>query len=120
MRRLIPGAELVAVSASTHRAVVRVGAAGAWICTVVFGIAWILTGDQSLLVQSIGPFATSVLYTLQILTKRENAVVALLAGAVVVVTSFSLVGTPDTAVAAIISLWVFAVTATFFVVRRQF
>jgi signal transduction histidine kinase len=120
MRSLIARVDLGAVPASTHRAVVRVGAVGAWLCTALFLIAWLVTGNSSLIVEGIGPLATSVVFTGQILLKREDAVLTLLSGAAVVVVAFTFIGTPDASIAAVISLWVFAVTATFFVVQRPF
>ena len=120
MRSFLARVELGAVPEATHRAVVRVGAVGAWLCTAVYLIAWLSTNDPGLLLEAIGPFATSVLFTAQIMFKRENAVITLLSGAAVVVLAFTNVGSEDTAVAAVISLWVFAVTATFFIVRRPF
>lgn len=118
MRSFLARVELGAVPDTTHRAVVRVGAVGAWLCTIVYVIAWFVTRNPSLLVEITGPIGTSVIFTGQILLKRENAVITLLSGACVVVFAFSTVGTADTAIAAIVSLWVFAVTATFFVVKR--
>lgn len=118
MRSLLSRVELGAVPASTHRAVVRVGAGGAWMCTIAFFVAWLVSGESHWLIEGTGPLATALLFSGQILAKREDAVFTLLAGAVVVVVVYSSLGTPDTSVAAVISLWVFAVTATFFVVRR--
>ncbi len=118
MRSLLSRVELGAVPASTHRAVVRAGVVGAWLCTMSFLIAWLITGESHWLVEGIGPLATSLLYTGQVVSKREDAVLTLLSGALVVIVVFSLIGTPATSVSAVISLWVFAVAATFFVVRR--
>jgi signal transduction histidine kinase len=118
MRSIFSRVELGAVPTSTHRAVVRAGVVGAWMCTIAFLIAWLITGESHWFTEGIGPLATSLLFTGQVVFKREDAVFTLLSGAAVVVVVFSLIGTPDTSVAAVISLWVFAVTATFFVERR--
>ena len=99
MRSLIARVDLGAVPASTHRAVVRVGAVGAWLCTALFLIAWLVTGNSSLIVEGIGPLATSVVFTGQILLKREDAVLTLLSGAAVVVVAFTFIGTPDASIA---------------------
>ncbi len=118
MRRLSARLELGAVPFATHRAVVRAGVFGAWVCTLVFFAAWVVSGEARWLNEGIGPLITALAFTGQVLFKRENAVVSLLAGAAVVTVTFSMIGTEDTGVAAIISLWVFAVAAIFFVVRR--
>ncbi len=118
MRSLSSRLELGAVPASTHRAVVRAGVVGAWLCTFVFFGAWLLSGETRWLTEGIGPLSTAVLYSAQVLLKREDAVFTLLVGAAVVIVAFSTIGTPESSVAAIISLWVFAVASTFFVMRR--
>ncbi|MDH3248974.1 MAG: HAMP domain-containing histidine kinase [Acidimicrobiia bacterium] len=118
MRRLSERLELSAVPFATHRAVVRAGVLGAWVCTIVFVVAWLVSGESRWLSEGIGPLITAIVFTGQVVFKRENAVLSLLTGAAVVIIAFSMVGTADTSVAAIISLWVFAVAATFFVVLR--
>lgn len=109
--------DLLPVARSTHRAVVWIATIGALACSVVYLIAWVMTGDIGLLVEGTGPFAATAVFAMQLVLKKENAVVTVAAGAVVVAVTFSVVGTPESSVAAVVSLWVFAVSGSFFIIR---
>ncbi len=99
--------------------VIRVGAAAAWFCVLLFGLIGLLTGDQSFYMQAIGPVLCAGLFTLQIVTHREHAGWALLGTAIIVVAVYSLVGDDTTLVAAALGVVVIASIAMLFVTSRH-
>ncbi len=103
-----------------HRIVVRVGAAAAWVATAIFLAAGALTGDESMLIEAVGPLLAAALMTVQILTGREDGGVALLGSGFVVAIWYTLFGDEGTIIPAAVSLVLISSLAMLFVNRQRF
>ncbi len=102
-----------------HRTIVRVGAACAWLVTVVFFAAGLISGSQSVWLQAVSPLLVAVLMTAQIALDREDGGVALLGSGLVGAIWYTLFGDPATAIAAGLTLVVVSALWMFFVRRRR-
>lgn len=100
-----------------HRRVVRVGAAAAWFCAAIFLTVGLVTGDDDLVVESLGPIVAATLMTVQIILAWEHGGVALLGSAGVVVVTYSIMANPSTVLAASLALVVICSLAMLFVSR---
>ena len=102
-----------------HRRVVRVGAAAAWFAAAVFMVAGFFTGNEALFTEAIGPILAAGLMTTLIVLRRENAGIAMVGSAFVVMVWFTVVGNGATIVPAAVSLVVICAIGMLFVERRQ-
>ncbi len=102
-----------------HRRVVRVGAVSAWAATAIYLVAGFLSGSPHLFVQSIGPVAAAVLMTTLVLIKRENAAVAMVGSAIIVMVWTVFIGNQDTLVASAVALVVICSIGMLFVEEGQ-
>lgn len=100
-----------------HRRVVRVGAAAAWFCAAIFLSVGLVTGNDDLVVESLGPIVAATLMTAQIILAWEHGGVALLGSAGVVVVTYSIMANPTTLIAACLALVVISSLAMLFVSR---
>jgi signal transduction histidine kinase len=105
--------------ARLHRRVVRVGAAAGWFCTLLFIAVALITGDESYFIEAVGPILAASLMTAQIVMKKENAGVALLGAALVVVVVYALVGDEATLLAASLGVVIIASIGMLFVQRKH-
>lgn len=103
-----------------HRIVVRVGAAAAWVATAIYLAAGALTGDESMLIEAVGPLLAAALMTVQIVTGREDGGVALLGSGLVVAIWYTLFGDEGTIIPAAVSLVLISSLAMLFVNRQRF
>lgn len=102
-----------------HRRVVRVGAAASWAAAAIFLISGFASGQTHFFVQSVAPVLTAAFMTALVLLKRENAGIAMVGSAVVVVVWVVVAGTEETLVPAAVALVVICSVAMLFVHRRQ-
>jgi signal transduction histidine kinase len=100
-----------------HRRVVRAGAVAAWFAAALLLISGFATGDESFILQSIGPIVAGGLMTAQILIDKENGAFALVASAMVVVVVHGLAGTGETQPAAALALMLISSLFMLFVDR---
>lgn len=98
-----------------HRRVVRVGAAAAWFCSAIFLSIGLVSGNNDLVVESLGPIVAATLMTAQIILGWEHGGVALLGSAAVVVGTYSIMENPTTLLAAALALVVICSLAMLFV-----
>ena len=96
----------------------RLAAVGSVSCALILLAIGAATSSPALFPQAIGPSIAAGLFTAHILTKRENAVVVLIEATVVVLVSFGIWGSAQTALAALLAIWVFCLAGAFFIVRR--
>ncbi len=101
-----------------HRLIVRLTAAASWAVTLALAAIALTVGSTQMLLEALAPAGAAVLFTVQILTRRENAATTMAAGAVIVVATFPIVGTPDTRVAASLAVVTMAIVGTLFVHRH--
>ena len=118
MRSMFSNLELSEVASSTQRVLVRTAVVASWVCAGILLGAALVTGNESFFAQTVGPTSAAVLFSIQVLTKRENAAFTLLAAALVVTFSFSTLGTRETGLGALIALWTITVVTSFFVSNR--
>jgi signal transduction histidine kinase len=102
-----------------HRRVVQVGAIAAWLVAALFLILGFFTGQVSYYRDSLGPILAAGFMTCLILARRENAGVALLGCAVIIVVMTAVTGDQDFVVAAALALVIVAALGTIFVTRWQ-
>ncbi len=105
--------------ARLHRRVVRVGAAAGWFCAILFILIGLVSGDSSYYLEAIGPILAGTLMSVQVLTHRENAGVALLGSAVIVILAFQLVGDETTLLAASLAVVIIASIGMLFIQTRH-
>jgi signal transduction histidine kinase len=105
--------------ARLHRRVVRVGAAAGWFCAVLFILVGLFTGDTSYFLEAVGPILAALLMTSQVLIHRENAGVALLGAATIVVVTFLLIGDETTLLAASLAVVIIASIGMLFIQSRH-
>lgn len=105
--------------ARLHKRVVRVGAAAGWFCAILFIFVGIITADTSYFLEAVGPILAAGLMTAQIVLKRQNAGVALLGAAAVVVVVYALIGDEATLMAASLGVVVIASIGMLFVRQRH-
>lgn len=105
--------------ARLHRRVVRVGAAAGWFCAVLFIVVGLFTGDSSYYLEAVGPILAGGLMTSQIVLRKENAGVALLGSATVVVVAFLLIGDETTLLAASLAVVIIASIGMLFIQVRH-
>lgn len=98
-----------------HRIVVRVGVASAWFAAAIFLVAGVLTGDESLFIEAVGPIIAASLMTLQILLGRESGGFALFSSGVVVAVWYSMFGDEGTVVPAAVALVLISALGMLFV-----
>jgi signal transduction histidine kinase len=98
-----------------HRIVVRVGAAAAWVASVIYLATGALTGDERLFVESVGPILAATLMTVQILVGREDGGLALFGSGVIVAVWYTVFGDDGTVVPAAVALVVISSLGMFFV-----
>lgn len=118
MRTMFSNLNLSEVAESTQRVLVRTAAVASWACAAILFGAAVVTSDTTFFAQTVGPVAAAVLFSIQVLTKRENAAFTLVSAALVVTFSFSIMGTTETSLGALIALWTITVVTAFFVVKR--
>ncbi|HEY5890028.1 MAG TPA: hypothetical protein VIW94_04945, partial [Acidimicrobiia bacterium] len=102
-----------------HRRVVRVGAAAGWFCAILFILIGLFSGDSSYYMEAIGPILAGTLMSVQVLTHRENAGVALIGSAVIVILAFQLVGDETTLLAASLAVVIIASIGMLFIQTRH-
>jgi signal transduction histidine kinase len=102
-----------------HRRVVRVGAAAAWVVATLHLAGGILTGETTLFLEAAGAATAASLMSVQVVLKKENAVVALLGSAAVLIAMYATVVTPSSLVAAAFSLVVIASVGSVFIATHQ-
>ncbi len=102
-----------------HRRVLRVGAAAAWFVAILYMVAGFFGGDQGLFSEAVGPILAAGLMTTQIALRRENAGLAMVGSAFVVMIWFTVIGNQDTIVPAAVSLVVISAIGMIFVAKRQ-
>jgi signal transduction histidine kinase len=102
-----------------HRIVVRVGAAAAWLAAAFYLAAAALTGDETWILESIGPVLAAGLMTVQILVGKEDGGLALFGSAVIVVIWSSAFGEHGTTVPAAVSLVLICSLGMLFVRRHR-
>ncbi|MDX1467732.1 MAG: HAMP domain-containing sensor histidine kinase [Acidimicrobiia bacterium] len=105
--------------AHVHRRVVRVGAASAWAASAIFLVSGFLSGQTHLFVQSVAPVLAASFMTALVLVRRENAGVAMVGAAIVVMVWVVVAGTEDTLLPAAVSLVVICAIGMLFVTRGQ-
>lgn len=98
-----------------HQRVVRVGAAAAWFCAAVFLSIGLVTGNNELVIESLGPIVAATMMTAQIILGWEHGGFSLLGSAVVVVVTYSIMENPTTFLAAALALVVICSLAMLFV-----
>ncbi len=98
-----------------HRHVVQVGALAAWFAAVAFVVIGVVGGNSSLVIQAIAPVLVGAFMTAQILTRRQNAYVGLVAAAVIVMVFYAVLGDHDTIVPAAVALVIVCALAMVFV-----
>ena len=102
-----------------HRRVVRVGAAASWAAAAIFLISGFMSGQSHFFIQAVAPVLTAAFMTVLVLLRRENAGIAMLGSAVVVVVWVAVAGTEETLVPASVALVVICSIAMLFVTRGQ-
>lgn len=102
-----------------HRRVVRIGAAAAWLVTILLLIGALLNGDERLYLEAIAPALAAALMTAQILLKAENGVIALFGSAMAVIVMYSAIGTPTSTLPAAIALVVICGVGTLLVTDHR-
>jgi signal transduction histidine kinase len=105
--------------ARPHRIVVRVGAAAAWVASVIYLATGAFTGDERLFVESVGPILAATLMTVQILVGREDGGLALFGSGVIVAVWYTVFGDEGTVVPAAVALVVISALGMFFVTRYR-
>jgi signal transduction histidine kinase len=105
--------------ARPHRIVVRVGAAAAWVASVIYLATGAFTGDGRLFVESVGPILAATLMTVQILVGREDGGLALFGSGVIVAVWYTVFGDEGTVVPAAVALVVISALGMFFVTRYR-
>jgi signal transduction histidine kinase len=99
--------------------VVRVGAAAAWAATAIYIMAAALSGDQTLLIESVGPMLAAALMTHQIVVGKEDGGVALFGSGLIVAVWYTLFGDVGTVVPASVALVLISSLAMLFVTRYR-
>jgi signal transduction histidine kinase len=99
--------------------VVRVGAAAAGAATAIYLMAAALTGDQTLLIESVGPLLAAALMTHQIVVGREDGGVALFGSGLIVAVWYTLFGDVGSVVPASVALVLISSLAMLFVTRYR-
>lgn len=102
-----------------HRIVVRVGAASAWLAAAIYLVAGVLTSDESLIVEAVGPILAASLMTIQIVVGHEDGGLALLGSGVVVAIWYSAFGDQGTIVPAAVALVLISALGMMFVDRYR-
>lgn len=102
-----------------HRRVVRIGAVAAWCAAALFLVAGFLSGNQELLIESIGPIIAGAFMTAQIVMHREHGGIALIGAAFVVVVMYGVVGNPNTLIPAALSLVIICAIGMLFISSHQ-
>jgi nitrogen-specific signal transduction histidine kinase len=105
--------------ARPHRIVVRVGAAAAWVASVIYLATGAFTGDGRLFVESVGPILAASLMTVQILVGREDGGLALFGSGVIVAVWYTMFGDEGAVVPAAVALVVISALGMFFVIRYR-
>jgi signal transduction histidine kinase len=103
--------------ARVHRRVVRVGAVAALLAAALFLLTGFATGDETFLIQALGPILAAGLMTAQILLDRENGGIALFGSAVVVVVVHGVAGSEQSLIAAAVALVVICSLGMLFIDR---
>lgn len=101
-----------------HRRMVRVGAAAAWFATLVFVVVGLSSGDQLLTAQAVPTALAGSFMTGQIILRRENAYLGLIAAAIVVAVFHGLMGLDGALVPAAVALVIISALAMVFVESR--
>lgn len=78
-----------------HRRVVRVGAAAAWLATSLLLLTGLLAGDSEIFLEALAPALAATLMTAQIGIRKENGAVALFGSALILVITYTWIGSPD-------------------------
>jgi signal transduction histidine kinase len=102
-----------------NRRVVRVGAAAALFCVVLFALVGLVSGDTVFYLQTIGPGIVAAFMVVQIASRREKPVATLLAAAVSVVATYRLVGDESTLIPAALGIVIIASISILFVMGRH-
>jgi signal transduction histidine kinase len=105
--------------AHLHRTIVRVGAACAWVITLIYVLMAALTGAASIWIQAVSPAFAAILMTAQIAFDREDAKVALGGAGLVAAVWYTLFGSAQTVAAEAVTLVVIAALAMFFVTSHR-
>lgn len=105
--------------ARPHRIVVRVGAAAAWVASVIYLATGAFTGEPRLFVESVGPILAASLMTVQILVGREDGGLALFGSGVIVAVWYTVFGDDGTVVPASVALVVISALGIFFISRYR-
>jgi signal transduction histidine kinase len=104
---------------SPHRIVVRVGAAVAWFAAAIYLVTGLLTGNETLFIEAVGPILAATLMTAQVLLGREDAGLALCGSGLVVAIWYSAFGDQGTIVPAAVALVLIAALGMLFVVEHR-
>lgn len=102
-----------------HRRVVQIGAGASWLVATIFVLLGVFTGNGIHYAQAVGPVLAAGLMTAQILLRKENAAIALVFSALLILVLFPLVGTEDTLVPTAVSLVVISSIGMIFVRRHR-
>lgn len=105
--------------AHLHRTIVRVGAACAWVISLVYVVIAAVTGAGSVWIQAVSPVLAAILMTAQVAFDREDARVALAGSGLVVAAWYTAFGSAQTVAAEALTLVVIAALAMFFVTSRR-
>jgi signal transduction histidine kinase len=100
------------------RLVNRIAVVGSTVATAVFVAVHLATGDPAHLVTAAGPAVAGVFFLIQRLRDRQNAFVAVMVGAGVVIAAFLVIGEPDTALGSALALVYIGMIGASFVHRH--
>ncbi len=82
----------------------RIAVVGSTIATAVFVVIFLATGERAHLVTASGPAIAGVFFLVQRIRNRQNAFVAVMVGAGIVIGAFLVIGEPGTVLASALAL----------------
>lgn len=105
-------------SAELHRAIVRFAAVSAWLVALALTAVAIATGTQEALIQAAAAGTCGLVFTVQLLAERTNAIFTLVFGIVIVLATYPVITGFETSLAASIAIVTMAIVSALFVNER--
>lgn len=106
-------------TAGLHALIVRFSAVSAWLVALTLTAVATVGSDRVILLQAVAAGACGLTFTAQLLTGRVNALVSMLVGILLVVSTMPLIQGPEWALAASMAVVAMATVSSLFVHRFQ-
>lgn len=107
-----------AQTAQLHALIVRFSAVSAWVVALALTVVATATGDQVPLLQAVAAGTGGLVFTLQLLASRANALVTMGFGIILVMITFPIITGTEIALAASMAIVAMAIVASLFIPRH--